>query len=648
MIWYRDDENVQKVKDLEYAATHFAAADIPDECARLGDVKLSARALGLACRFRGVDCVRALVEGGANFKTPKDRQEEMLYHAYSIKKTDFNHSNYSIYLLNIDKKIEGSYCAKSMRFSTSVKVGKSRLVMLSDGERAKVLKYLCDNRQKCAFDPSELLFYSIFACDDLITGELKKLGIGLSDGRVKGLVEGGDEVDCYWREYRAMTDALEFEDFIVITERLFGELGGNKIRCTENFFNELRGALFDPKFAEFFFDKFNVNTLNKSKLLREMIDADNADFLPIAETAGWLADIKRRDSLIEYASKKEKTECTVWLLEFKNRTADLAAEREKAERKLERELNAAPDSVTALKALWSYGKLEDGTLMIKRYKGGQTEITVPEKIGKSTVTVIGKQAFSTAFRGLSKERTAFIETIKKVTLPNTIDMICEKAFYGCCGLEEIEIPDSVGMIEGSAFANCRKLRSVKLPNGLPELPHDLFSGCFELRRVIVPDSVKVIGNEAFSFCDLIEIELPNSVVTIKWGAFSHCESLEKIKLPSGLTAISSIAFYGCKKLKEITVPGGIKNIDTSAFNRCSELEEFVIPDGVIAVNRMAFANCQKLRSVVLPASIKVIGGVGDREYSIFHGSENVTAIVEKGSYAEKYCKLKNIRYEIKE
>lgn len=649
MLLYRDDENVAKVKELEHAAVNLAAGDISEVCARLGQVKLSARALGLACRYREVDCVRALVEGGATFDTPKKREEKMLYHAYSPTKYDFHHSNYSIYLLNIDKKLEGSYCAKSMRFPTSVKVGKMRLTMLPDSERAKVLKYLCETKEKCSFKPSELLFYSIFARDDFITDELKKLGIKLSEDRIKALTEGGKEVDCYWREYRAMTDALAFEDFIAITERLSGELNGGKIRCTDNLFNELRGALNDPKFADFFFDKFNTNVLNRSKLLREMIDNGSTDLFPIVEKAGWLSDIKRRDSLIEYATENGKTECTAWLLDFKNRTADLAAEREKAERKLEHELNASPDSVTALKALWSYVKLEDGTLIIKRYKGDQTEITVPGKIGKSIVTVIGESAFSPLYPRINTERRDFLRTVKKVMLSDTITKIEEKAFLGCIGLEDIDIPDSVAQIGDEAFYGCLKISRVKLPKGLSEIPRDLFALCKSLQKIAVPYSVKSIGSGAFSYCnDLTEAVIPDSVTEIKYEAFSNCKFLEKVKLPNGLTELASGLFFCCEKMKAVTIPDSVKRIGSSAFYGCNELCEIVIPDGVTAIERQAFVKCNKLKTVVLPASIKFIAGERYGEYSVFIDSPNVTVIVEKDSYAENYCRLHNRSYKYKE
>ena len=58
----------EKTKRLEYAALNLSPEEIAGVCAEVGKLEYSARALGIACRFRGVECVRALVEGGASFR----------------------------------------------------------------------------------------------------------------------------------------------------------------------------------------------------------------------------------------------------------------------------------------------------------------------------------------------------------------------------------------------------------------------------------------------------------------------------------------------------------------------------------------------------------------------------------------------------
>lgn len=92
-----------------------------------------------------------------------------------------------------------------------------------------------------------------------------------------------------------------------------------------------------------------------------------------------------------------------WMLDYQNRTVDIVAEEEKELKKMFRELNAAPDSVTVLKKKWSYVKLKDGTLEITSYKGDEEEVEIPPKIGRDAVTSIGDDAFQ--LRGLPQRRT---------------------------------------------------------------------------------------------------------------------------------------------------------------------------------------------------------------------------------------------------
>ena len=160
--------------------------------------------------------------------------------------------------------------------------------------------------------------------------------------------------------------------------------------------------------------------------------------------------------MIAYANEKNAIECTAWLLDFKNRTADLADERKKAEKKIERELNANPNSAAELRKVWSFKKLEDETLIITNYRGKQTKITVPAKIGKSAVTAIGKEAFS-PFRSRVCHGREFFRTITEITLPDGIAEIGEMAVDSCLALTTVVVPKSVSVIGKAAFANCKGL-----------------------------------------------------------------------------------------------------------------------------------------------------------------------------------------------
>ncbi len=403
--------------------------------------------------------------------------------------------------------------------------------------------------------------------------------------------------------------------------------------------------------------------------MTEAIDKNRVECLEYAAENGWLKQPKKRDELIEYSQKKGRTECTAWLLDFKNRTADLAAERAKADKQTERELNAAPDSVTALKPLWSWKKREDGGLVVTNYKGDKTEVSVPERIGKNAVTALGK-AFSPS-ASVTREASDFRQTITRVTLPETLTEICDEAFHVCLALESVNIPRSVRKIGKGAFGLCRALRGIDIPDGVTEICENTFYHCDSLESVSIPESVRKIGERAFWDCGSLErIVIPHGVTEIGSTAFASCKDLKEIELPDTLgelsdhmlenclelksvvipkdiTVIGEYAFFDCRGLERIDIPDSVSTIGEFAFARCASLETIVVPEGVREIGKRAFSGDHRLRRVELPRSLAKAVNVtpkGMQLMTIFDGSPNVTAVVYPKSYAERYCKRNNIPF----
>ena len=70
---YENTSQRDKRAVLEHAALTKSPEEIAALCRQLGHVENSARALGLACRFRGLSYVKALVEGGADLRISAPR-----------------------------------------------------------------------------------------------------------------------------------------------------------------------------------------------------------------------------------------------------------------------------------------------------------------------------------------------------------------------------------------------------------------------------------------------------------------------------------------------------------------------------------------------------------------------------------------------
>ena len=119
---------------------------------------------------------------------------------------------------------------------------------------------------------------------------------------------------------------------------------------------------------------------------------------------------------------------------------------------------------------------------IKKYKGKDRNVVVPNEIDGKPVTSIGRSAFE-----------------------------------GCSGLTSIMLPDSVTSIGNNTFEGCSGLTSITLPEGLTNIRENAFEGCnlkdvwytgsrdqWEKiltdhgRRLCAPD--KTFGNATIHFC----------------------------------------------------------------------------------------------------------------------------------------------------
>lgn len=657
-------ELAQKAKILEHAAINLTPEEIAQTCAKLGKAEYSARALGIACRFRGVDCVKALVDGGASFHAPLTNYMVQTYGSYG--------DDLSVLLLDIfPTKTIPYFVVVPQIYKSVTREDGTVLSPLPFEKRVKVLDYLRENAEQVEFDMGELLYYAIMLGDEPMIQELEKRGAEFSEYRVKMLIDKGERKDLYI--WTGLLERLSAENFIPVLTRITERLGGAKLHCTNGIYDACFDKLYRLDNLDFYFKNFDNPKVNKTEIMKKAIDKNNASGLEFAVREGWLKTPKKRDEMISYAQLKNSAECVAWLLDFKNRTADFAAERAKAEKKAERELNADPNSVTELKKIWGFKALENGGLVLMGYKGKSTEITVPEKIGKNAVTAIG-MAFSPAAT-TTKEISDFRKTITSVTLPETVTEICDDAFRVCTALKSVNIPNSVTKIGSSAFICCRSLSEINIPNGIAEICDKTFQYCNLLKFVSIPDSVKRIGINAFLDCEeLEEITLPSGVFEIGSSAFANCKKLKAIELPAALKEISEHMLANCAKLGSVVIPKGVIGICGYAFYYCPQLKQIKIPETVEKIGEYAFARCLSLETIVVPEGVREIGGrafadnpalkrvelprslvkavnftaKGNPPMTVFDNSPNVTAVVYPKSYAEKYCKRNNIPFVCKE
>lgn len=597
-----------KIRELERSVFFDSPEELDKTCKRLGAMNKKSRALGLACHFRGLEWVKVLVKNNTAFTF--DDMRQFNNRCYTNPQGKLYYALYDDFMFSLlDSRLQVrkmSYPQTNIS-RDSILAFYSEFAAVSVEERLKCVKYFIELNDSMVCDLQRLLYLAIINCDFKVTELLREKRITLSQSACE-MLTGENENDHYFFWYfchsiRYMTA----EEFIWTVTELSKELGQDrKINVTVWLTDSIRKLFYEPRVFECILANFNSKKFNKKKTMQEIIMRESPELLTVCEKFGWLKMPKKRDEMIQFATDNNKTECTAWLLEFKNRTADLKADQEKAEKKLMRELNANPDSVTELKKTWGFKKREDGGIVITRYKGNRTEVNVPEKIGKDIVKEIGERAFSPDELRLNSEQKDFRKTITKITLPKTVEVIGDGAFSGCEGLTSVNIPSGVKSIGTIAFFCCQSLSEISIPLSVREIGHSAFSGC---------------------------------------------KSMVSADLPEGITEIGGGCFSGCEALQRVTIPPTVKTIGKWAFLRCFSLEVITIPDGVEEIGEKVFSDCLKLKSVTLPKSVKSIKNYkhkGRELETIFSGCEKLTVRVSAKSYAEKYCKKNNLPYIVKE
>ena len=197
---------------------------------------------------------------------------------------------------------------------------------------------------------------------------------------------------------------------------------------------------------------------------------------------------------------------------------------------------------------------------------------------------------------------AFLNNAKnltKITLPEGLKLIGDKAFSSLYKLESVNIPSSVDTIGYNAFASTEiynnstnwsdnglyidgwlvnvqntKISEFEVKEGTIGVSNGsdvsfIPSRARKITKLTLPASLRYIGKNSFKQLTLIkEISLGGSLEFIKEGAFAVCSSLEKVNLDecTNLALIGDQAFSQAK-ISEITIPESVLEMGELVFNQ---------------------------------------------------------------------------------
>ncbi len=104
-------------------------------------------------------------------------------------------------------------------------------------------------------------------------------------------------------------------------------------------------------------------------------------------------------------------------------------------------------------------------------------------------------------------------------LGNSIENIFKETFAGCSMLAKISLPQSVNTIDEKAFAGCKNLQSITIGDSLENISEEAFAGCSKLIKITLPQSMRAIDKRAFCDCSSLKTVEYSGNISIGIDAF---------------------------------------------------------------------------------------------------------------------------------
>lgn len=145
------------------------------------------------------------------------------------------------------------------------------------------------------------------------------------------------------------------------------------------------------------------------------------------------------------------------------------------------------------------------------------------------------------------------ETVKKITIPDTVTTIGEACFQGCTALEEVKLPEGLTEIGPRTFYGCDALVSLNIPDTVTTIGQFAFGEYFKQTEwyknlqgtsVIVGDGIllKYNGGANVSYGD--------EVKKIAYYAFTD-SAAQTVRLSDATEEIDALAFYRSNATVEV-------------------------------------------------------------------------------------------------
>ena len=273
------------------------------------------------------------------------------------------------------------------------------------------------------------------------------------------------------------------------------------------------------------------------------------------------------------------------------------------------------------------------------------KIVIPNMFNGLPVTAIGEYAIDLEY--------PWNETVISLHIPSSITYIDERAISSQQYVDlyyQGDVEDwcnitfggaLFGTFFGSNFVNLyfngEAVSEIEIPASVQKVGDYQFAYIKSIKKVTFSEGVTEIGTRAFYASGVEEIELSQSVATIKSDAFANVsltkinyladiQSWLNIDIPNPIFSdyisvysndgvsesyetkyAGKMLYFNGELVKELVIPEGITEIKKNAFKGIGSIEGLVISEGVNKISVQAFKNCNNLKSITIPKSVAEIG-----------------------------------------
>lgn len=271
------------------------------------------------------------------------------------------------------------------------------------------------------------------------------------------------------------------------------------------------------------------------------------------------------------------------------------------------------------------------------------DVLVTDLVIPADVETIGRGAF------------AYCESLKSITIPSTVKVIEDYAFFYCPNVTNFEISDGVESIGTETFCYLSGLNEIKLPKSITYIGEKAFSNEKNLTTFVVdPQNTSYTSDDGVLYnydkTSLIcypmkktgtTYTIPNTVKILEYNSFQSNNNLRSMVIPSNVETIETDAFSYCTKLTELIIEDGVKTLGLRSFFDTS-IKNVIIPKSVEKIYGYALSTNYKTlsKAYILNPNVEIVtySGASTINASTIYGYE--------GSTAQTYAENKNVPFVV--